>query len=73
MTPWMALPDNGETLQTRGHCHAPSVQTAGVIFNKIKAGIIKGANSDFLIRTKPRSNSTIMWPGDPWEVGRRGF
>ena len=68
-------------MQTQSHCYAPhtpdareaQTETAGVIFNKIKAGIIKGANSDFLIRTKPRSNSTIMWPGDPWEVGRRGF
>ena len=44
---------------TRGHCYAPGAQTAGVIFDKIKAGIIKDSHSDFLIRTKPRSKLSI--------------
>ena len=55
--------------QTRGHWYAPCAQTAGVIFNKIKAGIIKGSHSDFLIRTKPRSNLISMM--GPRRINRR--
>ena len=42
------------------HCYAQCTQTADVIFNKIKARIIKDSHSDFLIRAKPRSNLTSM-------------
>ena len=59
-------------MQTQSHCYAPhtpeareaQTETAGVIFNKINAGIIKDSHSDFLIRTKPRSNlSTVGTSG----------